>query len=125
MDVKYFEVYEGLHVSYDVLTGTSNDVYVLLPSLGDIRQEYRYLAPLLHQDGLNTVYSVDLRGMGESDVQFSSYTPLDSGKDVATIIELIIKKDLHSKFILVGNEIVFNFSAMKSSKNYLYDNILF
>jgi len=38
-------------------------VFLLLPSLGDVREEYRRLSPLLSDGGKNAVVSVDLRGM--------------------------------------------------------------
>lgn len=76
-------------IAYDVLLGsstTSGMTFILIPSLGDIRQEYRYLAPLLHANGENTVVRVDLRGMGESSTSFTSYTPEDTGKDIVQLM---------------------------------------
>jgi len=57
-------------------------VFFLAPSLGDVKEEYRHLAPILCDGGKNSVVSVDLRGMGESDVGFSSYEVDDTGRDL-------------------------------------------
>ena len=70
----------GSRIAYTVLECTSNSsgstgwTFVLSPSLGDIKEEYRLLAPRLWQDGKARVVVADLRGMGESDASFSSYT---------------------------------------------------
>ena len=89
-------------VSYEVIHATvassKHKTFVCVPGLGDLRQEYRYLAPLLHDHGNNTVISMDLRGMGDSDVNFASYTPDDTGRD---IIALLNELDLN-QCILIG-----------------------
>ncbi len=48
--------------------------------------------------GLKCVISMDLRGMGESDTGFSSYTPEDTGKDIIRLLETL---DLHN-VVLIG-----------------------
>lgn len=99
MATQYVQVSGSLRIAYDVMIGSNEgNVYLLLPSLGDIRQEYRYLAPLLHRNGQTTVISVDLRGMGDSDVDFASYTPEDTGYDIIKLMEHLPYK----KYILVG-----------------------
>lgn len=70
---------------------------VVLPSLGDLKEEYRNFAPLLTAEGYDVI-CMDLRGMGESDVDFSSYSPLDTGRDVVALIENLQLKEV----ILIG-----------------------
>ena len=45
----------------------------------------RGLVPLLLSAGARQVVSCDLRGAGESTNAFASYTPVDTGRDVATV----------------------------------------
>ena len=71
--------------------------FILLPSLGDIRKEYRFLIPLIVNDG-NQVISMDLRGMGDSDAKFQTYKPEDTGRDIICLIESLNL----SNVILVG-----------------------
>ena len=73
---------------------------VLLPSLGDVKEEYRKLvdeAAVLH--AFQRIVVCDLRGMGESDTSFSSYTPLDTGKDVVSLLESLQLNNV----VLCGN----------------------
>jgi pimeloyl-ACP methyl ester carboxylesterase len=77
-------------IAYDIMTATAPQgptvSYVLVPGLGDLRQEYRHIAPLLYESGKSTVITLDLRGLGESDVGFQSYTPADTGRDIAMLL---------------------------------------
>jgi pimeloyl-ACP methyl ester carboxylesterase len=59
---------------------------VAVPSLGDLRQEYRFLTPRLVEAGYRVV-TMDLRGHGESDATFSAYTPEAVGADIVALIE--------------------------------------
>lgn len=78
----------------------SGPAIVLVPGLGDTRAGYRHLAPRLAQSGF-TVYSLDLRGHGDSDATFTSYTPEDIADDV---IALLDHEEL-AEAVLVGNSI--------------------
>jgi pimeloyl-ACP methyl ester carboxylesterase len=102
---KFIAVEDSLRIAYSIseAKNKSNDslTFVLSPSLGDMKEEYRFLAPLLSQDGTHTVISVDLRGMGESDVGFLTYLVEDSGKD---IVKLVTSLNL-SNVVLVGNSL--------------------
>ena len=66
-----------------------NTIIFCLPSLGDVKEEYRYLIPLLLNDGYKVI-AVDHRGLGRSDVGFSSYCPEDCGNDVIKLIDEIL-----------------------------------
>ena len=59
---------------------------VAAPSLGDLRQEYRFLAPQLVAAGYRVV-TLDLRGHGDSDASFSTYTPEAVGSDIIALVE--------------------------------------
>ena len=59
---------------------------VLVPGLGDLRQEYRFLAPRLLDAGYRVV-SVDLRGHGESSVGWASYSRKAAGADLLALID--------------------------------------
>jgi pimeloyl-ACP methyl ester carboxylesterase len=59
---------------------------VLVPGIGDRRQSFRHLAPLLVQAGF-TVYLMDLRGHGESQVGFASWSARDIGDDIVAVLQ--------------------------------------
>lgn len=58
---------------------------ILVPGLGDVRAEYRYLAPRLIEQGFRVV-TLDLRGHGQSSVGWSDYTSAALGSDVVAMI---------------------------------------
>ncbi len=58
---------------------------VLAPGLGDLRSEYRYLTPHLVAAGYRVV-TVDLRGHGDSSVDWPDYTPSAVGDDLVALI---------------------------------------
>lgn len=64
----------------------SGPAIVLVPGIGNVRSSYRLLAPLLVEAGY-TVYLMELRGHGDSDVTFSSYTTEDIGDDIVALLE--------------------------------------
>ena len=70
---------------------------VCVPGIGDWRQSYRHLVPLLVSAGY-TVYSMDLRGHGASDVRFASWSATAIGDDIVALLEA---EDLHD-VCLVG-----------------------
>jgi pimeloyl-ACP methyl ester carboxylesterase len=74
----------GGRIAYDD-SGGPGPVFVCVPGLGDLRQQYRYLRPLLVANGFRVV-TVDLRGMGESSTGWLSYTPADVGADIVALI---------------------------------------
>jgi pimeloyl-ACP methyl ester carboxylesterase len=64
----------------------SGPLVVCLPGLGDLRSEYRWLAPLLLAAGFRVV-TVDLRGHGESDASFTDHERPTVGDDVIALLE--------------------------------------
>ena len=75
----------------------ARSTFVLLPGLGDLRQVYRFLVPLLLAGG-HRVICLDLRGMGDSDASFTSYTPEDTGRDILRLLE----QGSYGRVVLVG-----------------------
>jgi len=58
---------------------------ILVPGLGDLRQEYRYLAPRLAAAGYRVV-TLDLRGHGGSSVGWPSYAAAAFEDDLAALV---------------------------------------
>src|SRR4051794_23921263 len=61
---------------------------VCAPGLGDLRAEYRYLAPRLVAAGFRAA-SVDVRGHGDSSVSFSDYAASAVGRDLVAIVRAL------------------------------------
>lgn len=57
-----------------------------VPGIGDLRQEYRFLSPLLVEAGFRVV-TVDLRGHGESTVEGSDVSVAGVGADLAGLLD--------------------------------------
>jgi pimeloyl-ACP methyl ester carboxylesterase len=58
---------------------------VCVPSLGDVRGEYRFLIPQLVSAGYRAV-SMDVRGMGESSPEWNDYSVVGVGKDILALV---------------------------------------
>lgn len=71
---------------------------VMAPGLGDLRQQYRFLAPELASAGYRVV-TVDLRGHGESSVGWPAYTSAATGGDLTALVEHLDA----GPAVLVGN----------------------
>jgi pimeloyl-ACP methyl ester carboxylesterase len=82
-------------VAYDV--DGDGPLVVLVPGMGDLRNAYRFLAPVLRGAGYR-VACTDLRGHGDSDTTFASYGDLETAGDVIALIE-----DLGGPAVVVGN----------------------
>ena len=61
VQTQYFERPQGTLAYSDY--GGSGELVLMLPGMGALRSEYRYLAPKLSETGYRTV-TVDLRGCG-------------------------------------------------------------
>lgn len=70
-------------IAYDD-TG-AGPLVVLVPGLGDVRAEYRFLAPQLVAAGYRVV-TTDLRGHGESSVTWSDYSSSALGSDIVALV---------------------------------------
>lgn len=82
MQTEYLQRGEGT-IAYDVRG--EGPLAVCAPSLGDVRAEYRFLAPRLVEAGWR-VATMDLRGHGESSVRWPEYTHAAIGSDMLALI---------------------------------------
>jgi len=94
---------EGGRIAYDV-TG-SGPLVVLSHGVGDRRQVYRFLAPKLAQAGYRVV-SADLRGHGESSMDWKSVTGTEAitRTDIAGDLLALIRH-LAGPAVIVGHSI--------------------
>src|SRR5580693_3930721 len=99
---EYLDV-DGGRIAYEE-TG-SGPLVVLSHGIGDRRQAYRFLAPMLAQAGYR-VASADLRGHGESSMGWKSVTGKDaiSRTDVAGDLLALIRH-LGGPAVIVGHSI--------------------
>ena len=82
MNAAYLDRGDG-RIAYDD-TGTG-PLVVCVPGMGDVRAEYRFLAPLLQAAGYRVV-TLDLRGHGDSDTSFARYDRPVAGEDVVALL---------------------------------------
>ncbi len=66
-------------------SGGKGETVLMLPGMGALRSEYRYLVPALAQNGYRTV-TMDLRGQGESSVPWEEYTISAVGEDILDLL---------------------------------------
>jgi len=66
----------------------SGRLVVLVPGLGDLRGEYRFLAPALVEAGYRVV-TMDLRGHGESSTGWSDHSSAAIGSDIVALVEAL------------------------------------
>lgn len=82
MDTQFLTVADGT-LAYD--DQGSGPLVVCVPSMGDVRQEYRFLTPLLVEAGYRVV-TMDVRGHGETSVKWPDYTVAAIGADMLALI---------------------------------------
>lgn len=85
----------GGRIAYDV--AGEGPLVVLSHGMGDRRSSYRFLAPLLVAAGYR-VANVDLRGCGESSVDWGSYARADTAGDLLALI-----RHLGGPAVIVGH----------------------
>lgn len=73
----------GGRLAYDDIG--SGPLVVMLPGLGDVRAEYRFLAPKLAEAG-HRVVSMDLRGHGHSSTGWTEHRASVLGADVVALL---------------------------------------
>ena len=82
MTTKFFN-YKNGQIAYDV-TG-EGQLVVCVPSLGDVRGEYRFLVPELVKSGYRVV-TMDVRGHGETSTGWDDYSVAGIGEDILALI---------------------------------------
>lgn len=75
---------EGGTIAYDDTEG-SGPLVIALPGMGDLRQQYRYLRPFLISAGYRVV-TMDVRGQGESSVEWADYSGHAAARDVLALM---------------------------------------
>lgn len=106
----YFKTEEGSISYYQIGSGKRN--FILLPGIGDLKESYNELADLLSKDG--NVYAFDLRGLGESDVSFSSYGPKETAMDILSFIR---EKDLTNVYVIANSMTAASAVYIQSKEN--------
>ena len=83
---KFFKRPAGT-LAYDDSDGPGESV-LMIPGMGALRSEYRFLAPALVKEGYRVV-TVDLRGQGESSVPWPEYNVPAVAQDILSLIEYL------------------------------------
>ena len=73
---------DGGRVAYDV-TGVG-PLVICVPSMGDLRAEYRFLAPELARSGYQ-VATIDQRGIGETSASWPDHSVAGVGSDIVAL----------------------------------------
>lgn len=95
-ETRFFEHATG-RIAYDD-SGGSGSMIVAIPGMGDVRQQYRFLRPRLVRAGYRFV-TMDVRGHGESSVDWTDYSARAVGSDVLALIQHLGA----DKAIILGN----------------------
>ncbi len=95
MTTNYVQRPDG-RLAYDV-TGDEGPLVICVPGMGELRQNYRLLAPLLAQHGARVV-TMDLRGHGDSDASFTAYDDVALAGDILALVD-----ELGGPAYVVGN----------------------
>jgi pimeloyl-ACP methyl ester carboxylesterase len=85
METKWLQTQDG-RISYE--DSGVGPLVIALPSLGDVRAEYRFLAPLLVKAGWRVV-KMDLRGLGESSTDWDDFSVASVGRDLLALIHAL------------------------------------
>jgi pimeloyl-ACP methyl ester carboxylesterase len=85
MPTRYLDV-PGGRLAYDV--AGEGPLVICAPSMGDLRAEYRFLAPRLVAAGYR-VAVMDVRGHGESSVGWSDYSVAGVGADMVALAQTL------------------------------------
>ena len=85
MNTQYLST-QGGKIAYEV--SGSGPLVICIPSMGDVRAEYRFMAPRLAAAGFR-VACMDLRGMGESSTGWQDYSAVAVGADILALIEAL------------------------------------
>ncbi|MDD5368799.1 MAG: alpha/beta fold hydrolase, partial [Anaerolineaceae bacterium] len=82
MDTRFLEV-TNRKIAYDV--AGQGKLVICAPSMGDMRGEYRFLAPRLATAGYRVV-TLDVRGHGESSPRWPDYSVAAIGSDLLALV---------------------------------------
>src|SRR5271167_4889569 len=79
----YLKIGDG-SIAYED-SGGSGPLVVCVPGMGDVREQYRFLAPALTGAGYRVV-TMDLRGMGDSSAEWPDYSAAAVGSDIVALV---------------------------------------
>ena len=79
----YYLEHQGGKLAYDDIG--SGPLVICVPSMGDLRSEYRFLAPQLADAGYRVI-SLDVRGHGESTTVWPDFSVAGVGSDLIALI---------------------------------------
>jgi pimeloyl-ACP methyl ester carboxylesterase len=82
MATQFFQHQNG-RLAYD--DAGSGPLVICVPSMGDVRGEYRFLAPQLVAAGYRAI-SLDVRGHGESSTDWSDFSVAAIGSDILALL---------------------------------------
>lgn len=82
MSAKYLNQQNG-QIAYDV--EGNGPLVVCVPSLGDLRGEYRFLRPLLVEAGFQ-VATMDVRGHGDASIKWDDFSVAGVGEDILALV---------------------------------------
>jgi pimeloyl-ACP methyl ester carboxylesterase len=85
MNTKFLSLSSG-KIAYE--DSGSGPLVICAPSMGDLRAEYRFLAPQLVQNGYRVV-SLDVRGHGETSPDWADYSVGAIGSDILALIRAL------------------------------------
>jgi pimeloyl-ACP methyl ester carboxylesterase len=100
---------EGGTIAYEV-TG-SGPLVVLSHGIGDLRQSYRFLAPLLVRAG-HRVAAVDMRGHGDSSMGWESISRSDVAGDLLDVIRHLV-----GPAVIVGQSLSGGAATIAAARN--------
>ncbi|MGA6972052.1 MAG: alpha/beta hydrolase, partial [Candidatus Binatus sp.] len=80
---QFLKLPEG-QIAYDD-SGGDGPLVICVPGLGDVRGQYRFLAPKLVAAGFRVV-TMDLPGHGQSSVDWPAYSPALVGADIVAMV---------------------------------------
>jgi pimeloyl-ACP methyl ester carboxylesterase len=75
-------------------SGGSGPVVICVPSMGDLRTEYRFLSPRLTAAGYRVI-TMDVRGHGESSTDWKEWDALAVGSDVLALMSSLGIRKAH------------------------------
>jgi len=88
----FFQLSSG-RLAYSIY-GTSGQPVVMLPGMGALRSEYRFLGPRLDKAGFRAI-ALDLRGHGDSSVPWTRYDVPSVGGDILHLVDHVHEGPVH------------------------------
>ena len=85
MTTNFFQQHSGTIAFDDMGNGP---LVICVPSMGDLRQEYRFLAKPLAEAGYRVI-SMDVRGHGETSTGWDDYSVAGVGADIVALIRYL------------------------------------